>query len=468
MLNTEYKPYAAALQRATNLTTTDNGAIAEKNTLNACVDFFFGTLKDEEEYYNLFKKALLEEQNTAMQILFWHRDCRGTGQGRRKNFRFVLSKLNEWKSYYTGVPFSCNSIFHYGRADDMLTLLDTSAGKDTLVWIKTQINAGNGLVAKWLPRESGKNRFLARRIAKFLGLSAKEYRKLLVQNTRVTETKMCSNKWSEIEYSKVPSQCFLRSRNAFKRNDNQRFENFVSEVKEGKAEVKVATLLPNEIVSRYLKTGWDFSPKDLDDSLEILWDALPKTQVNSLVVCDTSGSMAGLPYQVSVSMGLYFAERSPYEGFITFSHQPRWHKVNKRLSLRDKMASIESINIGNTNLEATLDLVLNTSIETGLQPPESIIIISDMQFDQAIGMLSEKVSFFKKMKRRWVARQKKFPNIIFWNVHSNSSTPVTFDETGTALISGYNPAIASAIESEKEMTPMSIMYDSISNINPTM
>lgn len=472
MLGSEYKPYSAfskALERKTNHTETRNGAVALKSTLSACVDYFFATLKNEEEYYNIFKKALNENPEKTIKILFWHRDCRGTGQGRRKNFKFVLSKLDEWRDMCSSTPFSCNSIFHYGRTDDMLVLMDTKAGKDTLLWIKTQLKSNNGLVAKWLPRESGKDKFFAKRIAKFLSLSSKEYRKLLVANTNVVETKMCSKKWEEINYSHVPSQCFLRSRNAFKKNDAERFENFIEDVKEGKSEVKVTTILPNEIIGKYIANiTWELSTLDHDDSLEVLWSALPKVKTNSLVVCDTSGSMSGKPYEVSVALGLYFAERNPFGGFITFAENPSWHIVDKEATLKSKLDEIKCINAGNTNMQRTFDLILNCSLDNELEPPESLIIVSDMEFDRATGLTNQKVTFFNKMRSKWEHKGIKFPKVIFWNVSASSSTPVTFDETGCALVSGYNPTIAKAIESEQEMTPESIMLRAISDINPTI
>ena len=54
------------------------------------------------------------------------------------------------------------------------------------------------------------------------------------------------------------------------------------------------------------------------------------------------------------------------------------------------------------------------------------------------------------------------PNIVFWNLHSyGSQAPVSFEENGTALISGFSPAILKSILSGETFTPYSILMDTI-------
>ena len=54
------------------------------------------------------------------------------------------------------------------------------------------------------------------------------------------------------------------------------------------------------------------------------------------------------------------------------------------------------------------------------------------------------------------------PNIIFWNLHSHGTqSPVSFDEKGTALISGFSPSILKSVLAGENMTPLSIMMETI-------
>jgi hypothetical protein len=54
------------------------------------------------------------------------------------------------------------------------------------------------------------------------------------------------------------------------------------------------------------------------------------------------------------------------------------------------------------------------------------------------------------------------PNIIYWNIQSRGeNVPVRFDEQGTALISGFSPSIMTSLLGGAEMTPVSIMMETI-------
>jgi len=58
----------------------------------------------------------------------------------------------------------------------------------------------------------------------------------------------------------------------------------------------------------------------------------------------------------------------------------------------------------------------------------------------------------------------KRPDIIFWNIQSRgNNVPVKFDEKGTALVSGFSPSILKSILGAKDMTPISIMLDTINS-----
>ena len=54
------------------------------------------------------------------------------------------------------------------------------------------------------------------------------------------------------------------------------------------------------------------------------------------------------------------------------------------------------------------------------------------------------------------------PKIVYWNLNSRQDNcPVKFDEVGTSLVSGFSPSILKSILGGKEMTPMSIMLETI-------
>jgi hypothetical protein len=57
------------------------------------------------------------------------------------------------------------------------------------------------------------------------------------------------------------------------------------------------------------------------------------------------------------------------------------------------------------------------------------------------------------------------PGIIFWNLHANGGNfPARFDETGTALISGFSPSILkSVLNNPDSLTPVNIMNETVNS-----
>jgi hypothetical protein len=51
---------------------------------------------------------------------------------------------------------------------------------------------------------------------------------------------------------------------------------------------------------------------------------------------------------------------------------------------------------------------------------------------------------------------------VFWNLNAKAGqSPVKFDQKGTALVSGFSPALMKSILGAKSMTPEQIMLDTI-------
>lgn len=444
---------------------TENEAITFIRSGSLLLDFYAqaGAMrKNPDEALNLFKKAFAENNEKAIRILFYLRDVRG-GQGERDLFRACLQWLgdNDIKVFEKIVGY----VSEYGRWDDLF--FDNDKCFDL---INTQLKADKdsekpSLLAKWLPTINGSSattRAKAKFIAGKLGLTDIQYRKLvrgIRKQLKVVEEKMSANKWKEINYSAVPSQASRIYKNAFKEHDETRYEAFIEKAEKGEVKINAGTLYPHQI---YKSVQEDYSK-----TLEALWNQLPDyTQgKNALVVADVSGSMSGDPMAVSVSLALYFAERNKgqfKDHFITFSDNPRLQRVVGQ-NLQSKMNSIETAEWQqNTNLQAVFDLILNTALQNNTskeEMPETIYIISDMEFDSACDTRTN----FEVIKAKYESVGHKIPNLVFWNVDARSgkNLPTQQNENGVALVSGFSPVIFKMAVENK--TPEQVMLDTINS-----
>ena len=117
-----------------------------------------------------------------------------------------------------------------------------------------------------------------------------------------------------------------------------------------------------------------------------------------------------------------------------------------------------------TNLEEVFNLILDKATESKLPQsdlPDQILIVSDMEFNEAID--DSDSTAFGMIKKKYESSGYTMPEVVFWNVQSRSrgNLPVTFDENGTALISGFSPSILKSLLSGSRITPLDIMNQSV-------
>ena len=454
-----------------NTTTTENGALTFKSTLNACLDFFWQAPNaNPEKCVELFKSAYSENPQVAIALSFWIRDPR-EGAGMRDNGRAIFKYIKS-KGLITNMDRYMEYVAKYGRWDDTWSLIDSDI-EPIATKLMFEVTSGNQLAAKWMPRESSKkNKHIAKRFAKSLGLSMKEYRQAIVSSSSTVEQLMCAKKWDEINFSHVPSQAMRKLRRAFEKHQPERFTEFNQKVESGEATINAATLWPHQILGECIEEnfcywGTQSATKELDKTSENLWKSLPNWVGDNptLVVADTSGSMQGLPIRVSLSLAIYTAQRlqGPWkDNFITFSETPSWVTFDSNKTMATNIASIPSI-VQCTNIQATFELILNRAKSFNLTQegmPSQVLIISDMQFNTAEAGRTN----FELIQEQYKEAGYDMPNIIFWNVNGrfNSTVPVTFNQKGVALVSGYSPSVLKGI-STGNFDPMSAMIETLKN-----
>lgn len=480
------------LKQDTNYTRTENGALTHKTSESHVLDLFAscGALRsrDEQSIIKLFERAYFEDSLLTMKILFYTRGIRNCGIGERNTFRVILKHLANTQT--ESMKKNIELIPLFGRWDDVYALFGTKLEKDAIALFKAQLQLdvesdSPSLCAKWLKSEntsSKESRELARKTAKGIGTTPRQYRKLLSELRKrigIIETKITTGEYGAIDYSKIPSKAGLVYRSAFYKNDMERYQAFLEGIEKGEVKVNAKTLLPYEIVGKLFTNGYFDKYRMITDRDRILYNAMWKNlpdfigdnSEDCLAVIDTSGSMRGTPLEIAVSLGIYLAEKNKgafANHYITFSDKPRLVELIGD-DLYTKMSHMEQIHPSNTDINATFDLILNTAINNKLSQnelPTRVLIISDMEFDEADGYDGNgwqrgdivKKANFDIIKKKFEDAGYTIPNLVFWNVDSRKDNiPMTMNEKGVQLVSGSSPYIFDSLLGNKYVGAYELM-----------
>lgn len=461
---------------------TLNGAVTNRTSGSFCLDLFFraGAMRSasEEDIAAAVIRAYAEDPVKTLKIVFFARDARG-GLGERRFFRAAIKALAAYAP--AAVERNIPLFAEYGRYDDLISLLGTQCENKAVEIIRERLNAdiksmeNSGqisLLAKWLPSvntSSAAARANARTLAKRLGHTEKHYRQTLSKLRKYSD--ILENRLRErdytFDYDKQPSCAMLKYRQAFLRNDSERYTSYLNAVNSGEAKLNAGTLFPYDIIRACL--GGEISEQE-KLSLDTTWRNLPAygESGNAIAVVDGSGSMTYAPrnnvrpIDAALSLGIYFAEHNKgafANHFITFSATPRLVDI-KGADIVEKTRFCATFNeVANTNLEATFRLILSAAINNNVKQSEMLermYIISDMEFDYCV-LGGNDSTLFDTMKALYAEHGYNLPEVVFWNVNSfQENFPVKISDTGAALVSGFSPAIFDMVIGG-EISPETVM-----------
>ena len=481
-----------------NLTFTENGANALKSTTSAVLDLFVkapSMLKpnddDIEELKSLIRTAIEEDPQLTLKCIFYLGDIR-EGAGVRKVFTESIRLLAE--EYPKMLKFVLPQIPEFSRWDVLVKALLYTDFEDALTGIiryqlETDLEStAPSLCAKWLPSpsSSSKNtRKLGRRLSHLLNFSGKKltgdpnvdkeikkedniiFSKILTRlrkDLNIVEHYIATIDYDKIDYSKVPSVALNRYQSLFLKYDKARFMKWVYEAAEGKAKINSKRLYPFEIIKNILDNSLHFpyirSENRISMTKAFLADAQWKNmedviegkELNWLVMADVSGSMEdydNIPIATSIATAIYCAEKTQgvfHNKFMTFSKKPEIVDI-KGDTICEKVENAYRANWGfNTDLEKAFDLILEVAVNNKLKQeelPQTLLIISDMEFDEARGQYyyhdnEDSKTLFKKIQEKFNKYGYEMPTCVFWNVNADVKFPVDSEEKGCILLSGYS------------------------------
>ena len=451
---------------------TANGMKARKTSVSAVLDFFgkAGSSRGADLGKD-FMSALVDNQDLAVRALLWTRDIR-SGAGERKQFRDLLAKLESTDPTLAGRIMA--KVPELGRWDDLFTYQDPINRRKAFEMIRDALTMKNGLCAKWMPRKGA----VAVELTKFLNLTPKQYRKLVVGLTQVVETQMCAKEWEAINFSHVPSVASARYQKAFGRNAGEAYAAYLRELQKPESErnpkvkINASAVYPYDVVKSVVKGNAAVADEQ--------WKALPNYVGNARIMpmVDVSGSMGSIhystgtvqPIDVAVSLGLYLSEKNTSDFkdmFLTFSGSPKLEVLKGTLSQR--VAQLEKAHWDmNTNLHKAFEEILRVAVKGKVSQedmPEMLLILSDMQFDSCTRFDD---SAQEMIKRKYAEAGYTVPKIVFWNLspYGNGNTPVRFDDKGVCHVSGFSPAIMKSVlsvEDLEDFTPFNIMVKTLMN-----
>ena len=468
----------------------------------------------------------------AFVLAFMNRNIRG-GKGERDLFYTLYSALIQ--KHQQLASHLLDLVPHFGYWRDVFTLAENHKEivNDVIALTVEKLKDDEAnmvakkpvsLLAKWIPRE-GKP--LAKELANKLSTKPliqgrlAEYRKrvsALNKYLKTTEIDMCSDNWADISPEKVPARCLKLYTKAFL-NENlkgyglrhpddkernlcrEHFQEYFRKIALGTKVAKGAdTLYPHEIVDKVSYSLHSCSG-DERNALIGAWNAFVSKAKEggglgrSIPMCDFSGSMRGLPLEVSRALGLLISEVTTdtfKHKMLTFDSTPMMVDLPKDGDIFHK---VEYLNRHSrygqglsTDFQKAMELVLDNLVKNRVpvgQEPENLIVLTDMAWDQACGS-NESSIYTGNMYRRnvktalWQTHLQmirknfkragedmfgegngyKVPRIVIWNLspdcqdmHAQANTE------GVVMLSGWSSSLFKVLMAKgvEIQTPLSAL-----------
>jgi hypothetical protein len=363
------------------------------------------------------------------------------------------------------------------------------------------------LLAKWLPRENShfdkKLGFLKTLLqpdvnehtsgdGSWESRSKQTYRKQVTKLTSylsLPEVFLSAQRADEIKFHKMASKATLKLSTALLNETKSGSVRLPNNIKRQRCAelfmnyivengLKGGAIMPDEIVAEIMhKNVSPLREKVFDAQWKDLWkhvvrqveakakeEGLDFNPSRMVPLSDVSGSMYGKPMEVAIALGIGISEIT-HPAFrhmvLTFESIPQWHKLNPNDSIVKKVRSLGSAGWGgHTNFEAAYDEILDVCIKHRLSKADvpSLIVFSDMQFDQA----NQITNAYRRNRKESSAMvpmndviRSKFADvaqvlnwndedptpIVYWNLRDTGGHPVDKDTEGAVLLAGFSPSM---------------------------
>ncbi len=417
--------------------TNENGDTSYTSTGDNLVDLYFMA----DYFENNLEEVKIGDSTREQIFAMYMRDPR-YGQGRKWYGR----KLQEL-TYCSPVD-----IVTAGRYDDLWR----NPTDKNLKYLWFNILKGDSLAKKWAPRLTGANAAEAKALCKYFGITEKEYRKAIKEESTVeyklsyTDSEGAHSLVDTINFEQVPSLAMTKYMRTFLGRDDlkDRYISYLDALKEGKAKINTATTTVYDAKALVTK----HTAEDAQDAADIIGKKIVKSNtegvsIDALCVLDTSGSMtwswSGMNLlDKATSLAHAISMSSTYlPGYVvSFSACPELMEI-KGDSLKEQYRSMYTGDCSNTNLVKVMNQLENLE-----QYPEFLVILSDMEFDE--GSMHSKERLMNHFKDNNISTK-----IVWWNLNNRNRTSPEVDEYGNFYLSGTDLSalvVLSGMEAMKE------------------
>lgn len=339
------------------------------------------------------------------------------------------------------------------------------------------------LCGKWLPRESGQFKQLAKKIAihyyqhvfcvsKTKPLIYEHYRKLISkfnQYLDTTQIHMAGKSWDLINFDHVTSKTLLLNKQSFLNYKNideahryickDNFQHFIATKENSGNYLKNDNTVMPHVLVRNLIQNLNNSGNNNKETLSLVnmqWNGLMKTLENSKFIqdglcypcIDVSPSMLsdnGTPLHCAIGLGLACSHLYKHNRAFTFSSEPRWIQYNPQENFSDRVYKTMNSEWGSTtNIHKIFQKILETCLqknEKGETVPQSeldktcLIVFSDMQFDPHES--HPDTDLFETIKKEYKdVGYQNIPFLIFWNLRTTNTFPTIKKSKNMIQLSG--------------------------------
>ena len=478
-------------------TQTENGALSYATSGSACLDYWSkcGTLAGRsQDLVNAdMERIFAEDENTALRIVFGMRlitrkpdseevgEDIATGYGRRDEFykAVVWMHSNRKKMLYRNLHL----IPMFGSWKDFLNepLISVLDRGEVFSVVRSKTDCFEtgfkfpSLLCKYLPQIRSENNIRSDRdrkrvvwakdFCKFWELNPKEYRQLKSGGiAHIWQKQMGRKEWDKIAFSGIPGKAMLLhtsqtgkdNKTVFERHDQ--VPRMIDWLKTQKT-VKF-TGYPYELYQAAKKTSGLMQRMTFDRQFETILETMKNHSLGNVLAClDTSGSMSWenakvkdgvYALDICLSMGLVFSALNVGEfkdSVVSFATTSQVHKLSGTFC--ERVAQIEHCGgMGSTNFQSVIDMLVRIRKSNPNIPiseyPETLIIVSDMQFNPANGGNSMTNYEEAMYQLRQVGLND--VRIIWWQVNGRTSDfPAQMNDKGVYMIGGFDPTNIKAL-----------------------